>query len=276
MAPKKIILACLLALLIPFSSYAEDRYGTWGEIAITKSLPRDFSLGLELESRLQYEQRHAIGLNVGYKASKYFKLGASYVYMYRQKVNDKDRYRTIAGQDYWYGYNYSNYWSSRHRVSFHMTGSYKLWKWLKISLRERYQYTHIPSADYTHTKYRYDLESDSEGNISLGELSTVEEESRYKPAMDKHILRSRLKLAVDKKHLDVSPFVSVETHNNLGEKMNLEKVRTMAGMGYKISKQHEISLAYVLTAYIYDDESGDKVRLHERIHALSIGYEFNF
>ena len=104
-----------------------------------------------------------------------------------------------------------------------------------------------------------------------------ETKERTKPAESDHVLRSRLKLEYDKKHCPWGPYLSVETHNSLnsGQKMNLEKVRTGIGCEYKINKQHSVSFAYIFTAHIHDDED-DHQRLHERIHAASIGYQFEF
>ncbi|MEE1005371.1 MAG: DUF2490 domain-containing protein, partial [Bacteroidaceae bacterium] len=99
-----------------------------------------------------------------------------------------------------------------------------------------------------------------------------------KPAITDHALRSRLKLEYDKKRFPFSPYISAELHNSvgIGDHFLLQKVRTAIGSGYKFKKQHEISLAYILTFDIYDIEDNEVVRLDERKHAINIGYKYSF
>ena len=281
---KKVKILCL-ALAAPFLAHAtdvEDRFGTWTEIGISKEVTKTFDVGLNTEIRAQEDARWSLGASLDYKPIKYLKLGASYSFMYRYKPeNRREHYRDdIMDDDHWDGYNVrDSYWSPRHRASLDVTGTVKLWKWLRVSLRERYQFTRNSPMDVNDTKYRYNKILNSDGEFQGYELKNGYPEVEVDEREDKNsnVLRSRLKLEVDKKGVDLSPFVSCEVHNNLniGNKMVLEKVRSSAGLEYKVSKKHKITLAYILTCDIHDDE-GALERIRGRTHAFNIGYDFKF
>lgn len=100
-------------------------------------------------------------------------------------------------------------------------------------------------------------------------LNTTETYSHEKRRKTLHILRSRLKLSIDKKGWKWEPYVSVETHNNLGDKWNLDKVRTILGVEYNINRHHNLDFGYVFNHE--NDEDGN-----QNIHAISIGYNYKF
>ncbi len=132
---------------------------------------------------------------------------------------------------------------------------------LRIFLRERYQYTHqkevsVLRADYEINPKTGVYERDDEVKLS----------DKVKSAKDTHLLRSRLKLELDKKACSWSPFVSVEAMNYFRH-MELCKVRSMAGTEYKINKRNSVELAYVFT---YDKQD------EERFHAISLSYNIKF
>ena len=95
------------------------------------------------------------------------------------------------------------------------------------------------------------------------------EELDGKQSVNTHILRSRLKIEIDKKHLKWSPFVSVEFHNNLQSNFHLDKLRTSVGTDYSIHKHHKVGLSYILT-HKFEDEGTS------RMHAINASYKFNF
>ena len=273
---KSLLILPLLALM-PLAAHAEgdDEGALWTEIGIQKSVNKQWNVGLETEMRAQKEARWSIGANTTYKPIKYFKLGAGYNFLYRKSpAEDKPHYDKDDGK--YDGYNHDEkFWSPRHRLYFDATGTVKLGGWLRISLRERYQFTRRTEVTYNRTKYRCEEKLTHNGLEYVWDDPETKE--RTKPAESDHVLRSRLKLQYDKKHCPWGPYLSVETHNSLnsGQKMNLEKVRTGIGCEYKINKQHSVSFTYIFTAHIHDDED-DHQRLHERIHAASIGYQFEF
>ena len=270
-----LILPLLALMPLAVQAEGDDNGALWTEIGIQKSVNKQWNVGLETEMRAQKETRWSIGANATYKPVKYFKLGAGYNFLYRKSpAEDKPHYDKDDGK--YDGYNHDEkFWSPRHRLSFDATGTVKLGGWLRISLRERYQFTRRTEVTYNRTKYRCEEKYTHNGLEYVWDAPETKE--RTKPAESDHVLRSRLKLEYDKKHCPWGPYLSVETHNSLnsGLKMNLEKVRTGIGCEYKINKQHSVSFAYIFTAHIHDDEDNHQ-RLHERIHAASIGYQFEF
>lgn len=268
---KRILATLILAL--PLTAWAgnEDDFGTWLEIGAEKKLPKNLSVGLNAEVRTTDAStamdRWSIGASIGYKVHKYLKLNAGYsfLYDYSQKKISKEVY----DDDELTSYRLTPaYWSARHRFSIDASSSIKLWKWLRISGKMKYQFSHKPSV----TVDRYDYESNQ--MFTPGGVVTTWDED-YNPKKydceSRQVLRSRVKLEVDKKHLDWSPFVSVEFHNNVavGEHMNFDKLRTAVGTGYKINKNHDVSLSYVMTLDRRDTPN-------ERMHAVCLGYNFDF
>ena len=58
--------------------------------------------------------------------------------------------------------------------------------------------------------------------------------------------------------------------------MLLQKIRASIGSSYKFRKHNEVSLAYIITFDMYDVEENEVVRLHDRLHAINIGYKYSF
>lgn len=300
---KNIVKIAFAALLIgsATSVYAGDKddFGIWTEAGVEKKLPYNLSLDLSGEMRTEDMSsridRLSAGVGLSYKVNKYLKLSASYNLMgayspekrkeHYKEHDDGTQKLDPYGNPIWNGYKITDkYWTPRHRLNIEASTGIKLAKWLRISLRERYQYTNNSGRHVDVTKYRYDIEQSFDPESGL--YTQVNEglkdgypitEVDYKEGTSSHILRTRLKLEVDKKRLAWSPFISVESHNNLTaqhgkEQTNvlyLEKVRTMVGTGYKINKHHAVSLAYILT---FEHE----INTFERMHAVSIGYNYDF
>ena len=286
MTIRKFFIMALLAIPSMLFAEGDDDFGVWTEIGLEKSLSKHWSISLEGEYRSQERMRGSIGAKAEYKPCKYFKVGAYYSLIYSQKVETREEHyrKDIVSEDNWNGYDIKlNDWYPRHRAGAEMVGTVKLWHWLRISLRERYQMTYKPVYYRSETKYRYEYmgmvdgerqyelkDNDDDGipDYPITELDRKDSETI-------HMLRSRLKLSVDKKGQKLSPFISAETHNVINDKMRLDKVRSAIGFDYKINKKNEISLSYILTCDIYDDEDGFE-RVHDRMHALGIGYNLKF
>ncbi len=273
MRTKKLVLA--IFLMLPLLAHAgDDTYGTWIEVGAQKSIVvSGWSVGLETELRAQDEARWKMGAEVGYKLNKYLKFGAYYNFLYRRYPEEtKIHYNKYNGKEDGYNIN-EQFWSPRHRAGVEVQATKKFWKWLRVSIRERYQYTYRMESDYDKTKYRFENIYDAGGNLLRQEWDDPEVEPDTKSAKSDNILRSRLKLSVDKKGLDWEPFVSTEVQNFLGvgEHMKVNKVRTIVGTSYKLNKSHELSMGYVFTCNVDDDEEGNS-----RHHALNIGYKFDF
>jgi len=271
------------------SAQDNDEVGIWSEIAVEKAITKKWDVGLDLEYRAQDRARFSAGISTSYKPWKFLKLGIGYnfLYSYRpDKYKNKDEGEEFA--DEWTrGYNHTpEYWFPRHRFCAEATGSIKLWSWLKVSLRERYQLTYCKSRSVDKLKHReinekkYDFDEDWNEITWYDKTVTDVVETTVKPSFTDQVLRSRIKLEFDKKRNPFSPFVSAELHNSVkaGDRFLLQKIRASVGSSYKFRKHHEVSLAYIITFDIneIDDETNEVVRLHDRMHTINVGYKYSF
>lgn len=189
------------------------------------------------------------------------------------------------------------YWRPKHRISLDAAYTHRFWKTLRITLRERYQMTLMPSKTVsqmrTGTKTENDYSSPVYDALSVSDLAALaggdmtawglityddsdklstdasKASEKIKKSKDIHVLRSRLTFEIDKKGWNWTPYIYVEPFNNLNDNFHFDKLRLSAGLDYSISKQHKIGMAYVFNHE--NDDDGDV-----NIHALSIGYRFKF
>ena len=261
---KKILLIAVLLIPTMLRAQWTDEYGTWVSVGAKKSLGTKWSMGLEAEYRAQENSRWAVGVDAGYKLNKLIKFGVGYTLLYNRKPEKVgESYLTPA------------YCYPRHRFTVEGTADKRFWKWLRISLRERYQLTYRPTNSHDRYQKIYDFDDDGNEIVYWSDESDV----KTKEAKTSQVLRSRLKLEVDKKHWKFSPFISAEAMNSVsvGDHMCIDKVRTIVGTSYKLNKQHEFTLGYALTFVFNDDDDlNDKIEYNNRIHAVSIGYNFKF
>lgn len=272
---KKSVLFAFLVVVLPFASAKagdDDDFGAWLELGATKNLPRNWSVGLQSELRTKDNShvvdRWSVGGSVGYKAHKYLKLGVGYSFMYDYHTDKttKEKYDSDGELE---SYRITpHYWSPRHRFSVEASSGIKLWKWLRVSGKVKYQFTHTPSLVVNRTDVEVYEQMTPEGLV-------VERDETPNPKSydceSRQVLRSRVKFEVDKKRLAWSPFVAVEFHNNvaLGEHMSFDKLRTSIGTGYKINKRNDVSLAYVLTV-------DRREHPYDQMHAICASYSFEF
>jgi len=286
------ILALLLLApaLLPAQETAaqdNDEVGVWTELGLEKAITKKWDVGVDLEYRAQDRARFSAGLSTSYKPFKFLKLGVGYNFLYSfrpDKYKNKDEGEEFS--DEWIkGYNHTpEYWFPRHRFSAEATGSIKFWGWFKVSLRERYQLTHSRARSVDKLKHReinekkYDFDEDWNEITWYEKTVTDEVETTEKPSFTDQVLRSRIKFEFDKKRNPFSPFVSAEFHNSVsrGDHMLLQKIRASIGSSYKFRKHNEVSLAYIITFDMYDVEENEVVRLHDRLHAINIGYKYSF
>ena len=265
-----VMVATMVALLLPAGVVqADDDFGMWLELGAKKQLPRNFSVSLEGGLRTQDNStkidRLDIGLGLQYKVNKYLKFGTSYMFMGSYSpYKRKDHYNNSGN---WNGYNDDDpFWTPRHRVSLEVTGSYKIAGWVKISLRERYQYTYGCEESYTQTKYRYN----SSGDLKSGYPTT---ETDYEAEERSHLFRSRLKVEMSRKGIKWNPYVSLELQNNLSYGFSLYKLRTTIGTEYHINRSHSVGLAYVLSNRYRTKTDVEKFK---RLHSICVSYNFDF
>ncbi|MBR5053682.1 MAG: DUF2490 domain-containing protein [Bacteroidaceae bacterium] len=285
-----LLLAPCPLLLVVSAQESNDEVGIWSEIGIEKGITKNWDVGLDMEYRAQNKARFSVGLGTSYKLNKYLKLGINYSFLYSEKNKYKIKDEGEVGSDDWTrGYNLIDEWYPRHRFSAEAIGSIKLWKWLKVSLRERYQLTHRKAWSAEKLEHRenhlmqYDFDEDWNPIIEEEITITDKTVTKYYPTLTDQVLRSRLKFEMDKKRCPFSPFVSAEFHNSVGvgDHMLLQKIRTAAGCSYKFRKHNEVSLSYIITFDMYDIEEDETmqettVRLHDRMHAISLGYKYSF
>lgn len=280
------ILPVFFALPV-FAQENNPTAGLWQELEVAKSLPYDWKVGVNADLRtmdfVKHINRYSFGVDVSKGVGKYVKFGLHYAFLrkhYLQEVNgpeyeltydertgllEKMKEKTNIDAD-----NYAN----RHRVSFDVTADKRFWKTLRISLRERYQFTYQEPRDVERVKIRHkysDPSYDAQGNVISWdeEEHTSEETLDSKPSKYNHMLRSRLKFAIDKKGWFWEPYTSVEFHNNLCNSFHLDKLRVMAGVEFKVTKWCNLSVAY-----LYNHEKDEDSNLDT--HALCLGYNFKF
>lgn len=279
--------------------------------------------------------RFDVGLGLGWKPTKHWKFGVGYTFLMKhspQETAHKNtqeiefKYRNTSTGEYtssdvfrgaptysedgstfrYQGYNneYKNYtrvtesfWRPKHRLSVDAAYTYKLWKTLRVTLRERYQATFVPSktANRTRTgtktsvKYRDpdddDLTEEEKSALAAGDMTawsklTYDDEDtetedaaadtvKVKSSKTMHTLRSRLTFEIDRKGWDFTPYAYVELFNDLASSFHTDKVRCSVGVEYSLSPRHRLQLGYIFNHE--KDDDGD-----QNIHAVSVGYRFKF
>ena len=156
-------------------------------------MPHNLELSFEgeyrLAERLQQTDRLGGTLSLSYKATKFMKFQAGYAFLYSYRPEErKDK---LKDDEFW-EYNLTEaYWSPRHRFKADVTFDKKFFKWLKVSLRERYQYTFRPEQEVPRRKYKY-FEGEPFPGYPMSDPDVKHEKRTHK-------LRSRLELEYDKK-----------------------------------------------------------------------------
>lgn len=270
---KRLVITFLTSLFVSVAFAETDNTGAlWTEVGVTKVLPYNLSVEGSFEERAipsrDWKNRWGVGVGVNYKVNKYFKVGLSYTFIDKHNLERwKDHYSDKTGR--WNGFNIdAPNWAQRHRLSLDLTSSVRLWKTLRIGVRERYQFTHQAARDVDRIKLR-DPVSNLNHRHDFDNFDEITYTTDHKEAKNRHILRSRLKLSIDKKGWKCEPYVSAEAHNDLANKMHLDKIRTAVGFDYSLTKKHQIGIAY-----IFNHENDDDGNMN--IHAIAASYNFKF
>lgn len=340
--------ACALSPAKAQADYVADNTGqttsgVWTEVGATKILPYNLTLGLDAGLRtsewFDEASRFDIGLGLGWKPTKHWKFGVSYTFImkhYPLETAQKTEYKyrpagesentdfasflgAPAYSDGTTSYTYKGknisyrttdaFWRPKHRISIDGTYTYKLWRWLRLSLRERYQLTLMPSKTVGREKVldKYRGVSYTQASVTSESDVTYDEITRYwqdgetiyaldltdasatardvtstyqaehddlntdkeKSSKTIHTLRSRFTLEVDKKGWQWAPYAYVELFNNMGDGFHTDKFRTSVGVEYSVSSLHRLQLGYVFNHE--NDDDGD-----QNIHAIAIGYKVKF
>ena len=226
--------------------------GVEAEKIVSKSLSVTAEVGYRSRNDFKTADRWSGGVGVEYKLTKGVKASAGYILLYdnnREKITD--------------GYWRPSYWGVRHRVNASLTGSYKVGSVLRLSLRERWQYTYRPETT-TDRYYFVDYPAASWTGSTDGWTAT----SKVRDSKGKSQLRSRLQVEYDKKKATVKPYANVEFYNS----WKLEKVRYTIGTDVKLSKQHSLDVYY----RFQDQRQVDESDYNPDMNYLGVSYKYKF
>ena len=139
MRTTKIIATVLLAAMcLPLSAQSEA--GLLVSAEAEKQVNKKLSFGIEAEMRtrnnLKTMDRWKFGIGAEYKLTSWLKANAGYNLL-NQNYREDYNYKSSGALNKWR----PSYWGIKHRVYASLTGSYKFSNNIKLSLRERWQYT---------------------------------------------------------------------------------------------------------------------------------------
>lgn len=246
----RITLAALALTALSQPLMAQSEAGLLMEVGAEKKVSKKFSLGLEADLRtrnnLKTMDRWSIGIGAEYKPVKYLKLDAGYSLL-NNNFRENISYNSNGSYNNWI----PSYWGIRHRLHASVTGTYKFANNLRVSLRERWQYTYRPEKTVT----RWDFDNSWW-------------EDKVRKGKGKNQLRSRLQLEYDKKRALLTPYASVELYNSWA----VEKIRYTIGTDLNLSKQHVFNVFYRYQNMKNVDD-GD---YDPDMHYIGVGYKFKF
>lgn len=249
---------CFVSALMPLISFAQkDNFGTQFSVEGTTKVNNHMNVGLTLEARtrdgLGDVERLSAGIDIDYKILPWLKASCGYTFIYdhnrrisHYKENDRDVLKGLA--EVGDPKNRRIYWGVRHRTHLSLTATWKI-SHLKLSLRERWQYTYRPEQ-IVEGRYNYCYDK-SDDAVHL-----------Y-PSKTKNVLRSRLSADYKIKHFAGTPHLSAEIYND----WELSKIRCSAGMEWKLQKGHTLD-----TYYRYQHRNNGKADTH----TICLEYKIKF
>jgi hypothetical protein len=249
-----------------------DDFGVWTTIEASKKINKKIKIDFEAELRtiegVDDIERASFGAGVNYKATKWLKASAGYVFIYSHSPEEKKiKVDDVLGTENFgdfYDYNIDHdYWTERHRFHLTLTGEYKLGR-LEFSLRERLQYTRTNSAYTDESKYRWEPQMDEISYEELHPVLNVEKAPELKESKHNTTLRSRLTVKWDISGCKITPFASAELYTRLDDWKRYDKVRYRLGASYKINKDNSISLYYL--------HQNVNEKNEPKTHAIGLGY----
>lgn len=239
--------AVLLAVAhLPIAAQSES--GLLLEAGAEKKISKQFSVGAEGDFRTRNDfktvDRWSVGLSADYKFNKWLKASAGYTLL-NNNFREDIRYKSSGALNNWR----PSYWGVRHRLNASLTAIYKPQKNLRLSLRERWQYTWRP-----------------EKTVSRWDFDDEQWEDKVRRGKAKSQLRSRVQVAYDRKKTLLTPFANVELYNAWG----IEKVRYSLGTDIRIDKHNELTVFY----RYQDMRHVDADDYDPDMHYLGIGYKW--
>jgi len=235
----------ILSAMLTLALTTTRAQALWSSAAAEFDIAKNLSGNVEGEYRttdnMSSTNRWSLSAGLDYKFCRHFKLGASYTFIDHHSDSRTTKKGNIV----------SSYWQPRHRFAIDATGSYRLGN-MKLSLRERYQFTH--HTEQTVAKYDGD-----DGSRKSDEL--IE-------AKDNQVLRSRLKAELDIKKTIFTPFASFEIYNSLTDGFSTDQLRYTVGTELSLSKRHKLNLFY---RYVNDRGDNDG-----NLNVIGVGYCYKF
>ena len=245
----RIISAAFMAFM-SLTATAQSEGGLVASLEAEKKLGKKLSVEAEAELRTRNNfktmDRWSIGLGASYKFNKWMKADAGYALL-NTNFHEDISLKSNGNYNNWR----PSYWGIRHRAYASVTGTYKFRNNLRISLRERWQYTYRPEK----TVARWDFDNSWW-------------ENKARAGKGKNQLRSRLQIEYDKKKALLTPYASVEFYNS----MAIEKIRYTAGTDINVKKNHTFNIFYRYQNMknVEDDE------YEPDMHYLGVGYKVKF
>jgi len=250
---KRIIFFLLSVVTSVTHLSAQSESGLIMGLEAETKLNRQVGIGLEADYRSRNDfkttDRWSIGLNADYKLSKWLKADAGYSFL---RTNFREKVTTSGTKTKWR----PNYWGPRHRFHASLAADYKVWSNLRLSLRERWQYTYRPEENVDRWKIDETLKT------------KILDSDYVRSGKGKHQLRSRVQVEWDKKRALFTPYANVEFYNS----MAIEKIRYTVGTDIRLTKYHSASLYY----RFQDMKNVDEDDYDPNMHYFGVGYKLKF
>ena len=250
---KRLIILVLAVAASMTQLHAQSESGLILGLEVEKKVNKQFGVGLEADYRSRHDfkttDRWSVGLNADYKLTKWLKADAGYTYL---NTHFGEKITKGASKTKWR----PSYWGPRHRFHASLWADYKVWSNLRVSLRERWQYTYRPEKSVERWKIDEVLKTKSLDSDYVRE------------SKGKHQLRSRLQVEWDQKRAMFTPYANVEFYNS----MAIEKIRYTVGTDIKITKLHSFGLYY----RFQDMRNSDAEDADPDMHYFGAGYKFKF
>lgn len=291
---KKFIQVIALMLFLPVAEAvaqeSKNDNGVWASLDMSKTLNKKWSIGAELDVRSTNSSkdvsRFGMTMEGGYKPLKWLKLGAGISFMRDHKLAKETEDYKQDGTTF-NGYNLkTEYWRSKQRYFFDVAGKLKLGRFT-LSLRERYQYTHIMPCSYNRIKIRGVISTEGVSPELLEELvadgdlierggyyfdsDDVTTEFRRRGPRDTHLLRSRISVEYNIPKIPLTPEVSYEIQNDFCDRFSFVKHRVTAGLDWNVTKIFGLSAGYVFQHEFVEDDTDEG-----NLHAFQVGAKIKF
>ena len=246
---ERIVLAVLMTAM-SLTAVAQSESGLIAGAEVEKKVNKQLSVGVEAELRTRNNfktmDRWSVAIAASYKFNKWLKADVGYTLL-NNNFREDISYKSSGAYNSWR----PSYWGIRHRVHASLTGSHKFNNNIKLSLRERWQYTYRPEKTVT----RWDFDNE-------------QWEDKVRSGKGKNQLRSRLQVEYDKKKALFTPFASVELYNAWA----IEKIRYSVGTDINVSKQHSFSVYY----RFQNMRNVDEDEYDPDMHYIGVGYKVKF